>query len=347
MPTRPTSVDLERIAELAGEQQQVLSRAQLARHGARRGYVAHRVASGRWQALGGRVVVLTSGELTDRQRRWVAVLHAGTDSALAGVTAAGLGGLRGFESRTLHVVVPHGADASALVVPDAGLRVAVRQSRRLVDGLVQPARSPRRLRLVEAVVDAASEAVPPDRSRLLVIAAVQQRLLRPEDLRRAVAGRARLPRRALIIEAIADVEGGAHSLPERDWTRAIRRHRLPEPTGQQRVQRPDGRWYLDADFWPWGVGVEINGAQHLLVTTAAAEDHRRNVLGTGGRLMITIGSHVVRHQPGVAVVATAAALLSRGWSPEPTVRRGLQQLADDERMDLVTGDWLPGRVRVT
>ena len=56
--------------------------------------------------------------------------------------------------------------------------------------------------------------------------------------------------------------------------------------------------------------------------------------------MITIGSHVVRHRPGQAVVATAAALLSRGWTPEPPVLARLEALAVAEQMDLRTGDWL-------
>lgn len=43
------------------------------------------------------------------------------------------------------------------------------------------------------------------------------------------------------------------------------------------------------------------------------------------------------------MVATAAALLARGWCPAPSVRRGLESLAAAERMSLLTGDWLPER----
>ncbi|MGH8895057.1 MAG: hypothetical protein ACRDWY_17410, partial [Actinomycetes bacterium] len=78
----------------------------------------------------------------------------------------------------------------------------------------------------------------------------------------------------------------------------------------------------------------------LVAGRVAMDDHRRNVLGTRGRLMITIGSHTVRHQPGVAVVASAAALLSRGWTPTPAVHSGLLALAAEVGMDLSTGDWL-------
>jgi very-short-patch-repair endonuclease len=136
-----------------------------------------------------------------------------------------------------------------------------------------------------------------------------------------------------------------HSLPERQWTRSLRRFDLPEPVRQQPVRRADGTWYLDGDFQPWDVGVEINGTQHHLVGATGRDDHRRNVLGTGGRLVITLESHRVRHRGGTAVVATAAALLSRGWLPTRQVRQRLEALAAQEGMCLLTGDWLPGAQR--
>ena len=300
-------------------------------------------------AVGGRVVVLGTGELSFRQRLWIATLHSGPRSALAGLTAAEADGLGGFSSSTLHTVVPHGADAADLVDSRAGVTVRVRQSRRLTEALIHPARRPPRLRLPEALVDAASVAASDERARLLVIAPVQQRLLPASDLREAVTARRKLTRRDVIREAIDDVEGGAHSLPEQDWLRAIRRHRLPVPTQQRVVERADGTWFLDADFQPYGVGVEINGTQHLLAGAVGYDDHRRNVLGTSGRLMITIASHTVRRRPGEAVVATAAALLSRGWSPTRSVHRGLERLAVEVGMDFRTGDVLAqahGRRRI-
>jgi hypothetical protein len=328
------------LAELRASQDQVLSRAQLAELGFDRHAVAHRVATHRWRAVGSRVVVLATGELTWRQRMWVAVLHAGPASALADLTGAQAEGLTGFESSTLHVVVPHGSDGTDLVDRRAGVTVRVRQSRRLDEARVHPAHMPRRLRLPEAIVGAAAAAPSDDRARLLLVAPVQQRLLVPHDLRDAIDDRIRVRRRNLMLECVDDIEGGAHSLPEADWTRAIRRYRLPEPTRQRKVQRADGTWYLDADFEEFLVGVEINGSQHLVAGALVLDDHRRNVLGTGGRLVITIASRVVRHRRGQAVVATAAALLSRGWSPEPHVLARLETLARAEQMDLRTGDWL-------
>jgi hypothetical protein len=330
-----------RLAELRLEQDQVLSRRQLADLGFHRDAVAHRVRTKKWRAIGSRVVLLATGEPTFRQRLWMGVLHGGPRSALAGLTGAEADGLQGFHSPAIHVVVPHGADGSDLVDRAAGVTVRVRQSRRLSEELVHPTHSPRRLRLPESLVGAGALADTDERARLLMIAPVQQRLLLPGDLRSAVDDRVRVRRRRILLEAVDDVEGGAHSLPEAEWTRALRRFGLPEPTRQRKVRRADGTWYLDADFEVFLVGVEINGSQHQLVGAVLLDDHRRNVLGTGGRLVITIASYVVRHHPGRAVIATAAALLSRGWTPEPQVLARLEALARAEKMDLRTGDWLP------
>jgi hypothetical protein len=342
---RRSRLDEAALAELAAEQESVVSRPQLAELGADRHLVARRVALGRWQRVGPRVVVLTTGAPSPPQRLWVATLHSGPTAALAGLTAAEAAGLRGFESSTLHTVVPHGTDGTDLADRRTGITVRVEQSRRFRPELLQPQRRPPRLRLATAVVGAASTIEPERRARLLVLSALQQRLVRPDELREDVVARARLRRRRLILESIDDAEGGIHSLPEREWSRAIHRYGLPEPARQQLARRADGTWYLDADFQPWGVGVEINGTQHLRPGAVAWDDHRRNVLGTGGRLMITLSSYDVRHRPGVGVIATAAALLSRGWRPRPGTLARLTGLAGRLGMDLATGDWTSSAVR--
>ena len=68
MPRSPRYLDRRSIDVLAATQDGVLSRDQLAHRGAGRDYVAHRLAVGRWIAVGQRVVVLGNGVLTRSNR---------------------------------------------------------------------------------------------------------------------------------------------------------------------------------------------------------------------------------------------------------------------------------------
>ena len=86
-----------------------------------------RVMSGRWQKPARGVVVAQSGPLTDRQLLRAALLRAGPQAALAGLTAARLDGLRGFDDNrplaetTIHLLAPAGYKRRT---PPPGLAVA-------------------------------------------------------------------------------------------------------------------------------------------------------------------------------------------------------------------------------
>src|SRR5699024_7775841 len=112
---------------------------------------------------------------------------------------------------------------------------------------------PPRTRLPRSIVDAASERVPVRRSRVLVLAGVQQRLVRPRDLRDALSRRGRCRNRRVITESIADAEGGIASLPEQEFDRIRASRGLPVPHRQRVLRRKDGRYYLDNDWPEWGI----------------------------------------------------------------------------------------------
>jgi hypothetical protein len=297
--------------------------------------IARRVRSGRWQTFGPQVVVCHGGELSDQQKAWVAVLHAGDDSALAGLTALVADGLRGFTTDEVAAVAPHGRGRRSRSTPR--ISVVVRESTRLGDDDVHPLHRPRRQRVARAAVDAAVQASTSDRARSIVAAVVQQRLTTAERLRPYVVDRPTLPRHALLLETIDDVAGGAQSLPELAGSRGIRRAGLPEPDRQRVVRRQDGRYYLDADFDEWQTTVEINGAQHVDPVARDYDDERRFDLSSGGRLVIDIASHVVRHDLPRAVLRTARGLHSRGWQPPRNALERLRRMADARGEAL----WLP------
>jgi hypothetical protein len=126
-------------------------------------------------------------------------------------------------------------------------------------------------------------------------------------------------------------------LPEIEWSRGIRRAGLPPPTRQRVVEHAGGRYYLDADFEPWLVTVEINGAQHLSLLHKEADDERRFLLSSGGRLVVDIASYLVRHDIDRCVLRTARALSARGWQPEPRVHERLETMARGKG----EAPWLP------
>ena len=302
------------VRALASSQDDVVTRAQLAGVGFTHYGVGSRTAQGIWQDLGPRVVVLHSGPVTPGQARWTGVLHAEADAVLALATAAEAGGLRGFEDPEIHVAVEHGREVGDLVDPRVTVRV--HQTRHVSDDVV-PLRQPARQSVARATVELASLAATEHRARALIAAAVQQRLVRPEHLFSFVRTRPTLPRRRLIRETIDDVAGGAHSLPELDYSRALRRAGLPQPTRQRRVRRPNGVWYLDNDFEEWAVTVEINGIQHRELLASEADDVRRTALQVAGRIAVDISSYAVRHRPALAVLRTAEALMAHGFRPSP------------------------------
>lgn len=321
------------VADAAAPQSWVVTREQLAACGIGYEGVGSRVRQGIWRALGPRVVVLHSGSLSAEQRRWVATLHAGPGAALALGSAAEAGGLEGLADDEVHVAVEHGREVADLIQPVVTVRV--HQTRNPDEDLV-PMRLPTRHSLARAVVEMASGAAYDNRARALIAAAVQQRLVRPEQLRDFIERRPTLPRRRLIRETVEDVAGGAHSLPELDFSRALRRAGLPQPTRQRKLRRPNGTWYLDNDFDEWRVTVEINGTQHDALPARESDDARRFGLQVRGRIVVDISSYVARRRPAIAVLRTAEALLARGWEPDRRALVSLLTLAEQERWAWVT-----------
>jgi hypothetical protein len=215
-------------AALTEAHDQVISRKQAAQHGVGRQHIARRVASGRWQLVGPHVVVLHTGSLSDAQKRWAAVLHAGENSALFGLTALEAAGLRGQESDVQHAVASHGRGRRDLRTE--ALRIKVHESLELGADAIHPLARPRRQRTARAAVDGAAVQRTDGACRAVLAAVVQQRLVRADDLRAYPQRVLTLPRRRLILETIGDVAGGAQSLPEIEWSRGIRRAGLPPPT---------------------------------------------------------------------------------------------------------------------
>ena len=204
-----------------------------------------------------------NGELTRTQRWWSAVLNAGPEGMLCGLSAAEAVGLKGWESDSAHVVVPKGVR----VPPLEGVRL--HESRRLQPTDRHPVRLPPQTRLPRSLVDAAGWSVKPEVGCAILAAGVQQRLTRVTDLRVELSAAGQIAHSRILRLALHDIEGGSHSLSEINFVRLCRQFGLPTPERQVvRRDRQGRRRYLDAYFRLADgtvLVVEVDGGLHLRI----------------------------------------------------------------------------------
>jgi Protein of unknown function (DUF559) len=270
------------------------------------------LSSGRWQQPCRGIVVAHSGGLTEEQRLWTALLCAGDEAVLAGLTAARLDGFRGFDDRgeadrPVCLLVPAGQRAR---YKPPGIPVVVHSSTALGPQDVHPLRQPPRTRIARSLVDAAAW-MATDRGAMAVLAAgVQQKLARVEDLTKVVDANPRRHRRKLIAETLGDIAGGAQALSELDFTRlVVRAYGLPEPDRQR--CRKDSRGknrYLDAVWENARLVVEIDGAQHLDPLQRWDDMDRDNDLELAGYRTLRFPAWLVRRNPGYVAAKIREAL---------------------------------------
>lgn len=272
--------------------------------------VRWRLRSGRWQRPCYGIVVTHSGPLTNEQMLWVAVLSAGSGAALAGLTAARLDGLNGFDDGRIHVAV-HATRHVRIRLPG----VTVHRARSLSPRDVHPLRLPPRTRVPRSIVDAASWMRSDNGARTVLAAGVQQRLVRADDLAAELARRAWLQRQSLIKATITDITAGAQALSELDFSRLTRRYGLPEPSRQvlRRDSAGRNRW-LDAYWEGARLVVEVDGLWHMDAAAWWADMRRDNELTISGLRVLRFPAFVVRDQPA-AVAAQIASALGLPWPP--------------------------------
>ncbi len=167
------------------------------------------------------------------------------------------------------------------------------------------------------MLDGAIRARTDDVARALVTAAVQQRLTSASRLLTCLDRLGpRVPRRRVLRETLADVEGGAQSLPELQFVRLVRRASLPPPELQV-LLRLDRRRYLDAVWRAYRLHVEVDGRQHLEVRAWDDDQLRQNEVGIDGWLTLRFPSWIVRRRPELVADQVSRALLARGWRAAP------------------------------
>ena len=298
------------LTPLLRRQDGVISRRQALGHLTAR-TVEWRLASRRWQAPSRGVYVTHSGPLTAEQRRWVAVLAAGAGrlAVLGGLSALETAGLRGFRSGQIHVLLPA---ATRCVRPPP--EVLPHRTTHLPAGDIRRGPGPPATVPARALVDAAQWAYDDGAARAIVAAGLQQRVVRPDDVRRVLARMTRAHRRSLISQMIEYALDGAHTRSEADFLRLCKRAGFPDPVMQLPRRDGSGRQrYLDAYFRDFALHVEIDGGYHMEVRQWWADMRRQNELWLPGDRVLRFPAWAVTAEAGDVIAQIRRALEAAGW----------------------------------
>lgn len=239
--------DLQRVAEA---QSGIVSRRQLRSAGVTDDAVRWALGRTARLVLPG-VVALFTGQLDARQRLVAASLLGGPDAVLASVTAARWHGLlEGPDDRVVRLVVPHARAARRVgfVVVRRTTRPDPHPWSRGPITVCSPAR---------ALVDAAREMRDSRSAAAAIVAAVQRRVVRLEDLEHEVeAGPVRGS--AAVRAGVLAARSGAWSLPEVDMLAVLARSSvLPRVWPNPELRTLDGARLPTPDGYIADVGLAV------------------------------------------------------------------------------------------
>lgn len=300
-------IPADELRALARVHEGVLSTAQLSRLGADPAWIHRQIAAGRWQRVHRGVLYLYSGPLPWRSRALAAVLHAGDGAALSHRAAGHLLGFVAQQPETLDVSIP----AHRRVRPTPGVRVHLRRTMPPWRGFL-PA-----VVAEETAVDLVETARSTDDAVAVLCAAVH--IGTPvAAIAAAAERRARLRRRALLDELLADVAAGVESPLERRYHHDVeRRHGLPRAR-LQRTEVAGGQWIrADCIYEGFGVRVELDGRLGHPDGRTDADTWRDNavLLEHGDRTLRYRWRHVAA-TPCLTAAQVATALRAGGWPGE-------------------------------
>lgn len=246
----------------------------------------------RWRQLNDHVVCAHNGPLTRRQQFWAVLLSAQGYAALCGLTVLELHEVRGFATPVVHIVVRRGAR----VLPVPGVVVKVHESRRFERGDRREFHDLSVTDVSRATIDAAVWTRDARQAWRIVVAAVQQRRTRPELLGAELAKAGQVRHRRTLRLLLNDMIGGAEALSEVEFLRFCRRHKLPVPKVQVRLDTAGRRRYLDAAFTRADgsrFGVEIDGGVHLRMDVRVRDTLKDNDAKLAHRLVLRYESVLI------------------------------------------------------
>lgn len=297
-------------ASLAVDHAGVVSRRLLRKAGITAADIRAEVRAERWVVHGRQTIAMHTRPLSDEEQRWRAIWEVGHDiAALDGVTALQAAGLRGYDEEFVHVSVVHTCAIGAV----EGVRqhkVSSAQPR-LVSQVGIP-----RVPLAVAAIRAAHWAWTDRQGALILLMAVQQRLVSPEQLREAATVTRGRRRRAFVRDVIRDITMGVQAIGELDFARLCRERGLPEPVRQQVRQAKNGRVYLDVRF-RCGLVCEIDGVQHDFALQPTSDRIRQNEVTLSNDKVLRYTNVGLRLDPAPFLDQVERALRQMGEIPDP------------------------------
>jgi hypothetical protein len=234
-------------------------------------------------------------------------VHGGPRAVLTAFTAAEAYGLRGWERKAVHLLVPNGTRLRP------GCPVPVRQHVARDWNKVVVHRAGGVHVLSDALLRASATFDGARPGCGLLAAAVQQRLIDTDSLREALGRIPTARHHRSLLAAVEDIAQGAQALSEIDFVRLCRRFALPAPRQQTvRHDRDGHRRYIDATWRRCDgrlVAVEVDGALHLAVSRWWADQLRQNELSLSDVILLRYPSVVVREEPALVAAQLRRALL--------------------------------------
>jgi hypothetical protein len=275
---------------------------------------------GRWQPLYRGVYAAFTGEPQRTCLLWAAVLRAGPDAVLSHQTAAELDGLTDRAGKIIHVTVSQGRRVK--IQREEPLRLTspiVTHRTNLIDVIRQPVRLPPRTRIEHTILDLVQLSASFDDAFGWLCKGCGRRLVSPERINAAMRQRSRLRWRGEILDALPLIASGVHSNLEYRYARDVEQaHRLPAARRQPRMTLlgPGAARsiYLDNEYVPFGVVVELDGRANHLVEDRWRDIHRDNANARAGKVTLRFNYADVTSRPCEVAADVCGTLRWRGWA---------------------------------
>jgi hypothetical protein len=277
---------------------------------------------GRWQRLYRGVYAAFTGPPPRQCLLWAAVLRAGPGAVLSHHSAAELDGLTDRPSKIIHVTVRHnrlvrffGERPSSRALP-----VTIHRTDR-IDVIRHPVRTPPRTRIEHTILDLTELSASFDDAFSWLSKGCGRRLVTPQKMHAAASARGRLRWRDEILQALPLIATGVHSNLEHNYVRNVEQpHGLPTAQRQPRValKSPFPRIiYLDNEYEPFGVVVELDGRADHLVEDRWRDIRRDNSNARAGKVTLRFSSADVTRRRCDVAADVYGTLRRRGWDGLP------------------------------